>query len=149
MSVFSGQFNWNEGLIWQVGFIDAAKKPNGAESKLHICPVLVDTGASRTCVARSVIDALDLQPIGKVEMQTAGGLVSVNAYDVHVAFIVDFKQNPDGSHSGQAQLTPQTANTQALEFDPGKSIYQGLIGRDILRYGVLILSMDGHYSFSY
>ncbi len=82
-------------------------------------------------------------------MQTAGGLVNVNAYDVHVAFIVDFKQNPDGSHSGQAQLTPQTANTQALEFDAGKSVYQGLIGRDILRYGVLILSMDGHYSFSH
>ena len=114
-----------------------------------ICPVLVDTGASRTCIAKSVVSALGLQPIGKAEMQTAGGMVSVNAYDVHVAFIVGVQNNPDGSQSGQAQLTPQTTNTQALEFDPGENVYQGLIGRDILCQGVLTLSMDGHYSFSY
>lgn len=148
MSVFTGRFDWTQGLIWQVGFLDAVQDPT-PDSQLHVCPVLVDTGASRTCIARSVVDALSLQPIGKTEMQTASGIVSVNAYDVHVAFILGVEQNPDGSQSGQAQLTPQTANTQALEFDAGQSPYQGLIGRDILRHGVLNISIDGHYSFSY
>lgn len=84
MSVFVGQFNWDQGLIWHVGFIDGALTPDVAmaENKFHVCPVLVDTGASRTCIAKPVVDALGLQPFGKAEMQTASGLVSVNMYNV-------------------------------------------------------------------
>lgn len=151
MSVFLGQFNWDQGLIWQVGFIDGALTPDVAmaENRFHVCPVLVDTGASRTCIAKPVVDALGLQPFGKAEMQTASGLVGVNMYNVHIGFCYDIRQNPDGSQSAQAEFISQTLKTQVLEFVAGDSDFQGLIGRDILRCGVLTLSMDGHYSFSY
>ena len=151
MSVFLGQFNWDQGLIWQVGFIDGALAPDEAvaDDKFYVCPVLVDTGATRTCIAKPVVDALGLQPIGKAESQTASGQVSVNVYNVHVGFCHDIKQNPDGSQSGQAEFIPRTLDTQVLEFVAGDGDFQGLIGMDILRYGVLTLSPDGHYSFSY
>ena len=141
MPAFSGQFNWNVGLIWQVGFMAGTVQ----STRIHVCPALVDTGATRTCIAKSVVEALQLQPISKTEMQTAGGLVAVNVYNVHVALVFSDKQKPDGSQSSQAQLT----DTQALEFDPGGTAYQGLIGRDILRLGVLNVSHDGHFSFAY
>ncbi len=76
MSVFSGQFNWAEGLIWQVAIIASdAKDPN--QDKLHLCTALVDTGASHTSITQAVARELNPQPSGKRDLQTAAGLVSV------------------------------------------------------------------------
>ena len=156
MPAFTGNFSWDKGIIWKIGFIDPSSfdpnnpnNPDFAGDQIHICNALVDTGASRTCISRAVIDSLGLQPMGKAGVQTAAGPIDANAYDVHVAFLLGIEQNPDGTTSYQAQMTNKMANTQALEFDAGKSEYQGLIGLDILKEGVLTVSFDGHFSFSY
>ena len=47
---------------------------------------------------------------------------------------------------GQGEVLGQI---RAPEFEPGDNPFQALIGRDILSRGVLNLSFDGHYSFSY
>ena len=79
-------------------------------------------------------------------MQTAGGSVAVNMYDVHVALIIGREKNPDGSVTDQfAALN----NVRTLEFDAGDAPYQALIGRDVLRMGILTQSPDGHYSFAF
>ena len=116
------------------------------DDRLQLHAALVDTGASATCITRSVADALALQPIGKIDMHTAGGLVSVNTYDVHVALLIGHGKNPDGSVAGEFAVLN---NVRALEFDAGDASYQALIGRDILRLGVLTQSPDGHFSFAF
>lgn len=80
-------------------------------------------------------------------MRTAGGLVSVNVYDVQFVFILGAKPDGQGNLAqGEGELLGQI---RAPEFEPGDNPYQALIGRDILSRGVLNLSFDGHYSFSY
>ena len=148
MPVFSGSFEWDSGLIWpQVGFA-AGDEPlvDDLGDRLRLYAALVDTGASTTCIARPVADALSLQPIGRVDMHTAGGSVSVNTYDVHVALLIGREKNPDGSVTDQFAAL---SNVRTLEFDAGESPYQALIGRDILRLGALTQSPDGHYSFAF
>lgn len=149
MSAFSGQFDWNAGLIWQVGFVSGTTLTEdvGVPGAHHLCPALVDTGASRTCIAKSVIEAINLHPIGRTSMANAGGTADANVYDVHIALLTDPAQNPDGTVGVQARLF---RNLRVLEFVPdGNTPYQALIGRDILRIGMLTTSRDGHFSFAF
>ena len=50
----------------------------------HLCDALVDAAASETSVAKLVAHKLNLQPSGKREVQTAGGLVSALAARLEV-----------------------------------------------------------------
>ena len=145
MSAFSGPFEWQVGLVWQVGFIAGNTLPE--KGILHSCKALVDTGASRTCIAKSVADELGLQATGKIDMQTAGGIIPTNIYDVHIVFI--FPGKTDSKEMIQQGRGHIVSSTRAPEFDPGDNPYQALLGRDILRLGVLNMSHDGHFSFSY
>ena len=91
-------------------------------------------------------EALKLEPKGKIEMQTASGLVAVNTYEVNLAIILSTKSDEHGVIDAATNIF---ANLIVPEFDAGKNPYQALIGRNILRHGVLTLAFDGHYSFSY
>ncbi len=53
----------------------------------------------------------------------------------------------DGNVQGEIQVMEKAIGVP--EFDAGNSMYQALVGRDILSAGVLNLSHDGHFSFSY
>jgi hypothetical protein len=144
MPAFSGQFDWATGLVWQVGVIAGEELPK--HMVLHMCPALVDTGASETCIANSVVQALKLEPSGKIDMQHARGITPVNVYDVQVAFIRAGMPDKKGLVSGEVEVI---ASIRAPEFNPGNNPYQALVGRDILRKGALSLTFDGHYSFAY
>ena len=149
MPAFSGQFDWKPGLIWNVGFISGNIPPQQIINPggLHVCRALVDTGATTTCISKSVATALGIEPTGKVGMQTAGGAVDVNVFSVRMAFLFGKKAKESGESIGQVELIDTII--QAPEFDPGNNIYQALIGRDILKIGVLSMSYDGHFSFAY
>lgn len=113
MPAFSGPFDWQLGLLWQVGFVADDQAPD--QGILHICSALVDTGASQTCISRSIAEQLRLEPSGKVEMRTAGGLVSVNVYDVQFVFILGAKSDSQGNLAqGQGEVLGQI---RAPEFD--------------------------------
>ena len=148
MSAFSGQFDWASGLIWKVVFIPSnAERPEPKPAHLHLCDALVDTGASQTSIAKSVAKELGLQPSGKTKLQTAGGSVNANIYDVKLGFL--FPGRMDGAGSTATQIQVMDKVIRAPEFDPGSTQIQALIGRDVLSAGVLCLSYDGHFSFSY
>lgn len=149
MPAFSGQFNWKPGLIWNVGFISGSVAPQqiAEQGGLHVCPALVDTGATTTCIAKSVATALGLEPRGKAGMQTAGGAVDVNVYSVRMAFLFGEQSDSSGKKIGKGEIINTVI--QAPEFEPGENTYQALIGRDILKMGVLSMSYDGHFSFAY
>lgn len=73
--------------------------------------------------------------------------MDVNLYAVRMVFLLSGK---DGSGKTSYQVQPiDDGVIQAPEFDPGESSYKALIGRDILRLGVLTLARDGHYVFAY
>lgn len=80
-------------------------------------------------------------------MQTAGGSVDANVYDVRIAFLFAEQRDERGKVVGEGQLF--NSAIQALEFDPGGGNYQVLLGRDILKIGILSMSFGGHYTFSY
>jgi hypothetical protein len=94
---------------------------------------LIDTGASASMVAESVIKELGLNPIGKKTVITPGGTGLMDSYPAKFSF-------------------PGT-DLPALEFNSvlssphlpiGKYNVIALIGRDILKHGVLIYNGDGH-----
>lgn len=148
MSAFSERFDWDAGLIWRIGVASRTATLDSMKAgAMHVCSALVDTGATQTCIARSVVDALGLQSIGKIDTNTAGGPAEVNIYDAHVILLPNRARNPGGSYDHRPTVFK---DMQVLEFAPGsESRYQALIGRDILRIGVLTLSPDGHNSFAF
>ena len=146
MPSFSGQFSWDAGLVWQVAFI-SSDVDQPSKHRLHLCDALVDTGADKTSITKSVADQLQLEPSGKIDLQTAGGLVSANVYDVKVGLLIPTGHDKVGNIQGEIQILENPI--RAPEFYEGKSPYRALIGRDILSAGVLTLSPDGHYSFAY
>ena len=149
MPFFSGTFDWDAGLIWPVVGFAAGNEPlreDDPDDRLRICQALVDTGASATCITRSMAESLSVQPVGKTALQTAGGSVAVNVYDVHVALLIGQGKNADGFFTSQFAALH---NVRSLEFDAGEAPYQALIGRDILRMGALTQSPDGHFSFAF
>jgi predicted aspartyl protease len=99
-------------------------------------PALIDTGASITCIAPTIVQALQLQPRGKRPVASATHVVPMNVYlvDLFLPF-------------GAAGLVLD--NQQVIEFAPAaNSPFHALIGRDILARGVFTLSFDGHFTFS-
>lgn len=145
MPVLSGPFDWQKGLIWDIGFIAAGDQLPAGPDLIHFCPAMVDTGASHTCVSQSVAKELQLEPSGKSEMRTAREIVPVNLYYVQLVIILPAKRGPDGEQIGTMQVFGPIS---APEFDPGDQVCKALIGRDIISQGALHMSLDGHYTFS-
>lgn len=115
--------------------------------QLHPCDALVDTGATRTCIAKSVAESLDIKPIGKTKMQTAShSIIETNEYYIKLVLFFQSKTAADGSVQSNGLLLPSTL--PVLEFEAGTSRYQALIGRDVLRGGLLTMSPDQHFSFA-
>ncbi len=149
MSAFSGKFNWEEGIIWQVAFvaakIDEELPPINPEI-IHICQAMVDTGATTACISHNVAKELKLEPASKTDMQTASETVEVNVYDVCPAIVLPAMPDLEGNLKGEIQVFNRVS---ALEFNPQNKHYNALIGRDILSRGILTISFDGHFSFAF
>jgi hypothetical protein len=98
-------------------------------------PALLDTGATGTCISPAVATSLGLTPIGMRPMISATHSVPKNVYLVDLVL-------PFGAAS------VGLANSQVMEFEPAAgSVFQVLVGRDILGKGVLNVGFDGHFSF--
>ena len=155
MPAFSGTYDSEAGLIWPVlitGDItgDPSKPP--LQEGLRLYNALVDTGATSTCIFKKVASELNLVPSGKTTLITANGSVETNTYKVRIFLIRPGQQLADGRHQGQADMiTPVNHVVELVEDEDRKEEigYQMLIGRDMISKGILILSYDGHFSFSY
>jgi hypothetical protein len=146
------KFNWHEGIIWKVVFLnpeDSTITPSEIIiGKKFFCEALVDTGATSTCISRKVVEALDLKSEEKTSLITAKGTVETNIYEVTIGLISSLEITEEGLE-GEFHITDRTVNIEAVEFDPGISRYGGLIGMDILSMGTLTLTKNGHCSFSF
>jgi predicted aspartyl protease len=86
---------------------------------------LIDTGASSSCVNPDVIKGLNVSPIGVTKIHTASH-ANIDCNQYKLAF-----QFPNGVTIESAEVIETSLEGQPI---------QCLIGRDILKYGVLIYS---------
>ena len=98
---------------------------------------LLDTGASSTCLSKSVISDIGLTSIGKKESHTAAGTISADQYLADIIL-----------RYGDQNIV--FASMQVSEFAvPENYPFQALIGMDIISKGVLTVSFDGRFTFSH
>ncbi len=117
------------GLLLQVGIsvpqsvagvLTAANQPIPAAV---VGSALIDIGATCCCVEESFLQQLNLQPIGQVLMSGATGNRIQNAYQARLTF-------------PGTPVPPLEIQVIGVQMNQGQTIC--LIGRDVLRYGVLI-----------
>lgn len=99
---------------------------------------LIDTGASGTCVDQSVMQNLGLSPINYISIQTPstnGSPIQCPVYDVQVIF-------QPSIHQSKPYQVPHIRAVSVIETHLKSQGIDGLIGRDILEYCLLVY--NGH-----
>ena len=96
---------------------------------------LIDTGATRTCVDKTILEALGVQPTGSVTTGTAAGPVEQSLYPAKLNFPAANFELDFGSVVG-VDLSGQSIAGQDVLV---------LVGRDVLAH--CILSYNGPGSF--
>ena len=119
MSSFHKKLNKNAQFIIAIKVIKSPtleEYRNGAAQNLIINAnpkrALIDTGASSTCISQEYADKLQLIPIGKSSITTAGNNCDVNRYKIDFAIPVE------------------TTALQTTERDGKKIIKQIIIGEE-------------------
>jgi hypothetical protein len=134
MPCISGKFDPAIGPIVNVGVL-LGNTVTPTLGQLSLFPALIDTGASITCISQTVVQAINLHPIGMRSMISATHSIPVNQYLVDLIF-------PFGAAGFVVKAT------QVMEFNAaGNTSFQILLGRDIICRGLLTLSFDGHFTF--
>ena len=105
--------------------------------------MLVDTGATKTCIAEEVAQALNLKPVNKMTGTGAGGRHVNNGYFAHLTIVI---VDPSGKRTvieneemiqGIPELSSHSKKLGILHG--GKPvIFVGLLGRDFLRHAKFI-----------
>lgn len=107
--------------------------------------MLIDTGASITCISPELAKRIGLRSLGKESVVVASGTASLNTYLVDM--LIPFTK-PARTQGPEAQTLP-VQNIQVMEYLGDTSRYQGLLGRDIIDRGIfMIAGWDGKYYFS-
>jgi hypothetical protein len=142
MPCLSGKFDPQIGLLISVGIARAGDLTPPAEKPIIQFPALIDTGASHTCISRTVVQSVALRPVGMRPMSSATHSVPVNVYLVDLLITFGNTASFIGGTQVMEFISPPPPDGSA------KPVFQVLLGRDILCQGVLTLSFDGHFTFS-
>jgi len=117
--------------------LQAASQPIPASVKIR---VLVDTGASNTCIDKNIIQALQLTPTGTMPIHTpstGNAPHQCNQYDVHLTII-------------HPRLSFAIPALPIIESDFSQQGIQGLLGRDVLAGCVLVYNGEvGFYTLAF
>ena len=104
----------------------------GAKTKTGYCTLLVDTGASISCISPAIAAEVGLRSMGKSDVTVPTGAAEANTYlaDVGVPF-------------GEPQKGASTLVAEAIllmEFRGNHPQFQGLLGRDIINRGLVSIA---------
>ncbi len=144
MPCLSGAYNPARGVILQVGILPGGTLPNAKNQKpvqaansfkVHMLNGMVDTGADKTCISSKAAQSIQISPVSKITVQGATGSNQMNQYRIDL--LLQF---------GKQSLA--MSNFLAVEYSSNSTLYDVLIGRDILCKGVLTMDFSGHFSFS-
>jgi hypothetical protein len=118
--------------------------------------LLLDTGASKTCISSAVAQALGLTPIGKIKAYGASGEHTNRVVSAQLGIEVeDDRGNPRRiSWVIPCQAIPRLEEPyQHIQLADSPLVLVGLLGRDLLRHatviydgktGVLHITFDRH-----
>lgn len=81
---------------------------------------------------------MGLEPVSKFTMETVGGPIEADLYGVRLTLLTD-----------GPELWRTVKQIMAPGIRPTHDRYRAIVGRDVLQMGVLELTPDGHFSFSY
>lgn len=114
-----------------------------ASFQSHEFLALIDTGSTKTCVTRTVVEALQLQPHSRVLVATPSGLERRKAYNFTIGFV------DEGDRSIGAVRRTYVFPTVLTGADFVKnSNFDVLIGMDILAQGRLLFE-HGDFEFGF
>ncbi len=141
MPCIAVQFDPAIGPILNVGIA----KPKGTKEEkqsVSFYPLLVDTGASLTCISPQIANQVGLRAMGKRPVGVPSGQTEMNTYlaDILVPF-GDYQKPP-------TQVLVAGQSLLVMEFCGGAANYQGLLGRDVIRHGLFSMSSwDNRFIF--
>lgn len=144
MPCVTGNFPDNQGPLLPIvitcsqAFTDVLRKENPSiEIPLFSGKMLIDTGASHSMVDKKVIEKLGLKPHGAIKICTPSSTDhEVRTFDVDIIF----------PHHNNARM----ANIIVSESDFSSQNIDGLIGRDILKIGLLVYhGYTGQFSLAF
>lgn len=108
----------------------------------HVFRALVDTGATKTCVSKRVVDKLGLDAKGKQMMNSASDLAEVNEYRIHLTI-----PTKDSEYPTEIK-TEHWINRSVMELLNPSGGYDILLGMDILERCNLFIAR-GDFFLSY
>jgi hypothetical protein len=109
---------------------------------------LVDTGAQRTMISPNVVARLNLNPIGKIPVRSAGGIVvHHDGYLFYVGFVV--QNQPLGGLTAGSVLYTLGKPIWGGEIPATGGSFDVLMGMDIISSGSLKIEGDGTFSWSW
>lgn len=104
---------------------------------------MIDTGATKTCVTRTAVEQMGLQPFTRVLVATPNGLERRKAYAFQVGFL------DEGDRTIGAARAPYVFPDPVTGADFVKnSNFDVLIGMDILSRGRLVFE-HGQFEFTF
>ena len=136
MPCISVQFNPAIGPILNIGFGKAKgirqtinkAAAQGQRQAISTFPLLVDTGASTTCISPQVVNQVGLRTMGKKPAGVASGPVELNTYLVDIVVLFG---NPQKGSSTMYLIE----GLLVMEFGGDTINYHGLLGRDVICKG--------------
>ena len=129
MPLITLSFDPDRGAFLTVGFATPASlRPQGQAPFVRAVSLLIDTGAMRTSISPAIATEFGLPILGQTTIRSATHEVPVNEYLADLIWTVPKPPVP-------------LPDFRVLEFPMAGSGCDGLLGRDILRFG--LVSMNG------
>lgn len=137
MPLVKYEFDTRIGPVVEIEFAHpgaAAQAVRGSKPEMHRYNALIDTGASMTGISKKLADAVGLRARGKLRMVSPHGTKDSNKYYADVFIPVVNLWNMD---------------LEIIEVHGGFLAFDALLGRDILRKGLLTVDgPKGGFTFS-
>lgn len=109
----------------------------------HAFVALIDTGSTKTCVTRTVVEALGLLPQARILVATPSGLERRKAY----TFTLGFLDEGDGSIGAARSPYYFPDGVTGADFVKNSN-FDVLLGMDVLAQGRLLIE-HGRFEFSF
>ncbi len=123
-------------------------KPVSISIKGALFRALLDTGASRTCISKKVVDTLGLPSVGQTTINSAshaGHVVSCYTVIVRITHqqVINKKVSPEGKIVSQDIVNSSISRPHIIEVVDFEAVGQevdALIGMDLISTGLIVLS---------
>lgn len=114
--------------------LERIQQGNGRYKSSPTYKMLIDTGATGTCIKEDILQDMQISPIGQTNMLTAGKTIVANLYDVIIEVPIDTLLKAQGKRVRQRESLLRPVKALGLTEENEKMQVDGLLGIDVLRY---------------